>query len=107
MDDCNDVFIWKMISPTEIEWQNPKIIPSVSMDSSRIFMDDKFVLIVHHGTSYIHCDVYLMSEPKRKQRCLKLPRTRPELLYYDGFLLMVTDRDEIRLVLHLFIVIEM
>lgn len=87
-----------MKSPTQIEWENPKIILNVSMDNSRIYLDGKFVVIAHHGTSYIHCDVYLLSEPKKKQRCLKLPRTRPELLYQDGFLLMVTDRDEIRLV---------
>lgn len=85
-----------MISPTEIVWENPKIVTSVSMNNSRIYMDDKFIIIAHHGTSYIFCDVYLMSKPQRKQKCIKLPRTRPELLYQDGFLLMVTEMNEIR-----------
>lgn len=92
----NDVVFWKMISPTEIDWKNPKIVPSVRMDNTRIFMDDKFIVLAHLGTSFITCDVYLMSNLQRKQKSITFPKTRPELLYQDGFLFMVTEIDEIK-----------
>jgi hypothetical protein len=85
-----------MKSPTEIEWENPKTVPSVRMDNTRISVDSNFIIAAHHGTSDTICDVYLMSKPQGKPKFIKLPVGRPELLFQDGILLMVTNEGEIK-----------
>ncbi|XP_046633695.1 F-box and WD repeat domain-containing 11-B-like isoform X1 [Daphnia pulicaria] len=94
----SDVVVWKMKSPTEIEWENPKTVPSVRMDNTRISVDSNFIIAAHHGTSDTICDVYLMSKPQGKPKFIKLPVGRPELLFQDGILLMVTNEGEIKIV---------
>ena len=92
----NDVVIWEMISPTEIDWKNPRTIPTVKMDNTRIFMDDRYIIFAHLGTSWISCDVYHMRNLQKNKKSLKFSRTRAELMYQDGYLFMVTEMNEIK-----------
>ena len=85
-----------MKSPTEIEWENPKIVRSVRMSTARILMNNNFIIAAHHGRADITCDVYLMWKPQRKQKSIILPVARPQLLFQDGILLMVTHEGEIK-----------
>lgn len=59
-------------------------------------MDNKFIVVAHVGSSDTTCDVYLMSKPKGKPNHIKLSVTHPELLFQDGFILVVTDKGEIK-----------
>ncbi len=92
----NDVVIWKMISPTEIDWKNPRTIPTVKIDNTRIFMDDRYIIFAHLGTSWISCDVYHMQNLQKNKKSLKFSRTRAELMYQDGYLFVVTEMNEIK-----------
>ncbi len=50
----SDVVVWKMKSPTEIEWENPKTVPSVRMDiatSLLLLIMERLTLFV----TYISC----------------------------------------------------
>ncbi|XP_046460933.1 F-box and WD repeat domain-containing 11-B-like isoform X2 [Daphnia pulex] len=98
MNYRSDVVVWKMKSPTEIEWENPRTVSSVRMDcTSRILMDNKFIVVAHQESFDTTCDVYLMSKPQRKPKFIKLVGY-PELLFQDGILLMVTNEGEIKIV---------
>jgi hypothetical protein len=96
MNYRSDVVVWKMKSPTEIEWENPRRVSSVRMDNTRILMDNKFIVVAHKGSSDTTCDVYLMSKPHRKPNYIKLSVTHRELLFQDGFILVITDKGEIK-----------
>jgi hypothetical protein len=96
MNYRSDVVVWKMKSPTEIEWENPRRVSSVRMDNTRILMDNKFIVVAHQGPFDTTCDVYLMSKPQRKPNYIKLLVTHRELLFQDGFILVITDKGEIK-----------
>ncbi len=96
MNYRSDVVVWKMKSPTEIEWENPRTVSSVRMDCTRILMDNKFIVVAHQESFDTTCDVYLMSKPQRKPKFIKLPVGNSELLFQDGILLMVTNEGEIK-----------
>ncbi|XP_046633671.1 F-box and WD repeat domain-containing 11-B-like isoform X1 [Daphnia pulicaria] len=98
MNYRSDVVVWKMKSPTEIEWENPRTVSSVRMDNTRILMDNKFIVVAHQGPFDTTCDVYLMSKPQRKPNYIKLLVTHRELLFQDGFILVITDKGEIKIV---------
>ena len=97
-DDRHDIVIWKMNTPTDFEWENVKIIPSLSIDNSRIYMDYRYIIIAHFFSYKVVCEVRQMSNPqKRKGRTITLKNTRPDLLvYHEGFLVVVTTKNEIK-----------
>ena len=93
--DLQTVVIWKMNSPTDVQWDSIRTLPPMTIASSRFFMDKRFfVILIEHSSSYT-CDARKIIEPGKKGRLIKIPKTRPEILYCDGFLITVNMRNNI------------